>query len=155
MNEIKTVKAANLFPIITDIIEVGQSVRISVSGSSMSPFLHDSVDSVEMSKGEFSSISRGDIVLIRRTGGAYVMHRVYKKEKDCFYMVGDAQQWIEGPLFPEQLVAVVPSVWRKERHISCSNPCWKFLSRFWLLVLPVRHHIFRMVRLLKRLFGPR
>lgn len=155
MREVRKIKSANLFPLVSEILEHGQSSRVSITGSSMYPFLRNEIDSVEMSKGDFSSISRGDIVLIRRTDGAYVMHRVLKKERDCFYIVGDAQQWIEGPLIPEQLIAVVPSVWRKEKHISCSNSCWRALSWFWLLVLPVRHHIFRLARLLKRLFRPR
>lgn len=151
MRNVKTVQNACLFPLVKEIIEQGQSARISVTGSSMYPFLRDTIDSVEMSKGDFDSLARGDIVLIRRYSGAYVMHRVYKKEKDCFYLVGDAQQQIEGPLFPDQIVAAVPSVWRKGKNISCSNPWWRVLSWIWLLLLPFRHYVFRAGRLIKRL----
>ncbi|MFZ3371681.1 MAG: S24/S26 family peptidase, partial [Desulfitobacteriaceae bacterium] len=111
---------------------------------SMYPFLRDEIDSVELAKVSFKQISRGDIVMIRRTDGSYVMHRVFKKNEDCFYMVGDAQQWIEGPLYSNQLVAVVTAVWRQDMYISCSNKWWRLLSWIWLCLRPFRFHIIRV-----------
>lgn len=151
MREIRTIKSADLFPFISEIIEQGQSTRIAVKGSSMYPFLRDSVDSVELAKGCFDSLIKGDIVLIQRTDGTYVMHRVLRKAKDFFYMVGDAQQWVEGPIFSNQLVAVVQGVWRKDKRIDCNNLSWRFLSWWWLLLRPYRYIILRVYRKIRQL----
>lgn len=153
MSGIKKVKAGNLFPLVSDLLEQGQKVKISVSGNSMYPFLRDGIDSVEFAWVSFEEIVRGDIVLIRRTGGDYVMHRVYRKNEKSFYMVGDAQQWIEGPLYPQQLVAVVSAIWRKERRIPCSDSGLKLLVRIWLTLRPCRYIIFRLYRKLLKIFG--
>lgn len=152
MCKIREVKAAaaSIFPLITELFEHGKNSRIAVSGSSMYPFLRDRIDSVELTKGSFERLSVGDIVLIKRTDGSYVMHRIYKTKKDCFFMVGDAQQWIEGPLYPEQLIAVVTAVWRHEKRILCSNRWWRLLSGFWLNLLPFRHLIFYVYRKIRK-----
>lgn len=152
MKDIKMVKAASIFPLISDILEQGQSTRITVSGNSMYPFLRDGIDSVEFSRGSFEDIVRGDIVLIKRTDGYYVMHRVCRKKADCFYMVGDAQQWIEGPLYPEQLIAVVSAIWRKDHCIPCSKWWLKLLANIWLTLRPCRYFILRVYRKLRKIF---
>lgn len=151
MREVIQVKADNIFSLIIELIEMGQSSKISVSGNSMVPLLRDSIDSVELSKGTFDSIKRGDIVMIRRLDGAYIMHRVLRKNENNFFIVGDAQQWIEGPLRPEQIVAVVKTVWRGNKKISCDNLGWRFLCGLWLLLLPFRDKIFKVFGKLNRL----
>lgn len=87
--------------------------------------------------------------MVRRTDGHYVMHRIIRKANDCFFIVGDAQQWIEGPLFPEQLVAVVSVIWRKDKRISCINSWWRLLSRLWLYLRPFRHFLLRAKKKIK------
>lgn len=151
MPEVKRVKSASIFPLISEIIQQGQSIRIIVSGDSMYPLLRDGIDSVELTKGSFEGLSCGDIVMIQRTNGQYIMHRVIRKEADCFYMVGDAQQWIEGPLYPNQLVAVVTALWRKDTHISCSNPILRVYSVTWLFLRPYRYFILRVYKKLLKI----
>lgn len=151
MCEIRKVKAASLFPLISELFEYGKNSRISVSGGSMYPFLRDRIDSVELTKGRFEQLALGDIVLIQRTDGRYVLHRIYRKKKDCFFMVGDAQQWIEGPLYPEQLLAVVTAIWRKDKRIACSNMWWRLLSWLWLFLRPFRYSILKVYRKIRKL----
>ncbi|HWP97017.1 MAG TPA: S24/S26 family peptidase [Syntrophomonadaceae bacterium] len=150
MGQVSKIKAVDLFPFISELIEGGKSARILVSGSSMTPFLRDQTDSVEFSKVSFTDIARGDIVLIQRVDGAYVMHRVYRKRRDCFYIIGDAQEWIEGPLNPDQLVALVTAIWRKDKRIPCSNLVWRLLCKLWLYLRPFRYFIFRVYGFLRR-----
>lgn len=150
MNKINRVKSEYLFPVIIELIQNNQKATITVTGNSMSPFLKEIRDRVELSATSFNEIKRGDIVLIRRKTGYHVMHRVYKKEKDCFFMVGDAQEWIEGPLYPDQLIAIVKRVWRKNREISCDNIIWKFLSLLWLYLRRYRYTIFKINKMFKQ-----
>jgi len=151
MNKVNRVKSEYLFPVIIELLNNNQKATITVTGNSMSPFLKEVRDRVELSATSFDEIKRGDIVLIRRVTGCYVMHRVYKKEKDCFYMVGDAQEWIEGPLYPNQLIAIVKRVWRKNREISCDNIIWKSLSLLWLCLRNHRYTIFKINNVIKQL----
>jgi signal peptidase I len=151
MHKVETIKSNKFFYVIQYLLKDGLSIRITVTGMSMYPFLREYIDSIELSPANFQNISYGDIILIKRTTGEYVLHRILKKEEDCFYMVGDAQQWVEGPLYPEQLIAVVTAVWRKDKKIECSNFWWKFLSKTWLRLLPLRHLFIRLYRLLKKI----
>ena len=144
MGEVKKIKAVEIFTLVSEIIAQGQSTRIGVTGTSMYPFLRDSVDSVEFSRADFNALARGDIVLIRRTDGAYVMHRIIKASEQNIYIIGDAQQWIEGPIYPDQLIAVVSAVWRKDNRILCSSWWWKIMSEVWLILRPFRNLIFRV-----------
>lgn len=141
-----------MFPIINEIFGRGGRVRITVTGSSMLPFLRENIDSVELSAIEFDDIRRGDIVLILRDTGEYILHRILRKEKNCFYMVGDAQQRIEGPLRPDQLLAFASAIWRGEYRIECSALWWRVLTIIWLIIRPLRSYIFRFYRLSKRLY---
>jgi len=152
MCEVRYVESKHMFPVINEILSNQGKARITVTGMSMYPFLREFTDSVELSSSNFCSIVRGDVVIILRDSGEYVMHRVVKKQKDYFYMVGDAQQWIEGPLLPDQLIAIVTSVWRNDKLISCSSFWWKLLSHTWLLLLPFRRYIIRAHSLVRRAF---
>ena len=151
MSEMKQVKAADLFKLVDELFEMDSRVWITVTGTSMYPFLKGSRDSVELSKIAFESLKRGDIVLIKRDSGDYVLHRVLKKKKDCFYIIGDAQQWVEGPLMPAQLLAVVTKLKRKKRTFDCSSPLVKTAVWIWLMLIPFRYMIFKLGRLLLRL----
>jgi len=113
----------------------------------MYPFLRDGLDCVELSACSFDTAKKGDIVLIQRKTGEYVLHRILCKKKSVFYIIGDAQQWIEGPLEKEQLIAVVSAIRRGKRTISCSNFIWKLLSFLWLGVIPIRYKLLKGIRL--------
>jgi hypothetical protein len=153
MREVKQVKANQMFPVIMEIFLNQSRVLIAVTGMSMYPFLRENIDSVELSNSSYENICYGDIVLILRESGEYVLHRVLKKEIDCFYMIGDAQMWIEGPLYPNQLIAVVTAVCRKDKKIECSNFWWKLLSLVWLKLIPFRSVLIRLYRCLGNVSG--
>lgn len=144
MKEIKLVKSNVIFPIIKELLSKGNSVRITVTGTSMYPFLRENIDSVELSPIYFKVIKRGDIVMIERDSGEYVMHRVIRKAESCFYIVGDAQQWIEGPIRIDQLIGKVSFIWRKDQKINCNKILWRLLSSLWLILLPARSRIIRL-----------
>jgi len=112
----------------------------------MYPFLRECIDSVELQKPDYASLKRLDIVLIKRNNGAYVLHRVCKKDNNCFYMVGDNQYVKEGPLYPDQLVAVVSAVIRGQKRIPCDSTLWMMLSRLWLFCLPLRRFMMKAYR---------
>lgn len=151
MLRVELIKSSKMFPVIQELLKEGKRVQLPVTGTSMHPFLMEERDSVELSATLFSEIKQGDIVLILRKNGQYILHRVTNKTDSCFHIVGDAQQEIEGPLYPNQLIAVVTSVLRKKKHIQCSNLWWKVVSYVWLKLLPFRYSIMRIYRFMLKL----
>jgi signal peptidase len=151
MQKLKLVKSEFIFPVIKDILDKGTSTRITVTGMSMYPFLRENIDSVELSKVDFSDIRRGDIVMVLRDTNEYVMHRVIKVEENWLYIVGDAQQFIEGPLRSNQIVAKITAVWRKDKKIDSLNLWWNLLSKMWMMLLHFRVFIIKSYGTLRRL----
>lgn len=151
MREIRKIKSAEIFPLIKELLRDDRKAWITVTGMSMYPFLREDKDSVELSAASIGLIKKGDIVLIKRVSDEYILHRVLEKEKESFYIIGDAQQWIEGPLKPEQLIAVVTAVKRKNHQFSCQNKLWKLLVGIWINIIPLRNLILKGIRVLAKI----
>ena len=69
------------------------------------------------------------------------MHRICKVKKEGYYLVGDAQQEIEGPIERECIFAVVLRVRRKGKWIGAEDFWWKFFAVVWIRVIPFRRFI--------------
>lgn len=63
-------------------------------------------------------LQKGDIVFFRRKSGQFVMHRIWKIRPEGYYIVGDAQTQIEGPVKREQIFALITKVRRKEKWLE-------------------------------------
>ena len=138
MPKIVSSSAEEVFTLTRECVKNGQSVRLAVKGDSMKPFLRSEIDSVELAAVDFNTLHTNDIVLIRRTTGEYILHRVFEKQKTYFHILGDAQTTPEGPIYQEQLLAKVISVWRGDVPIQCSSFAWQTLGIFWTNLLPLR-----------------
>lgn len=150
MCEVKKIKSAEMFPVIKEILEGGGRAWITVTGMSMYPFLREEDDCVELSPASIDTIKRGDIVLIQRVTGEYILHRVLRRKKESFYIIGDAQQWVEGPLMPEQLIAVVTAVKKNKLQFTCQNKFWQLLVTIWINIIPLRHLFLKGIRFLAK-----
>ena len=132
------VPAEKLFPLIEELLIGGQDVVINARGNSMYPLIRDVKDSVKLTAATYGAIKKGDVTLIQRDDGVYVIHRVCKKTPVSFYMVGDRQRGIEGPLRPDQLIALVDEVRRGGRTIRRGSLLWSLYAHIWLILRPVR-----------------
>lgn len=119
------------------LVESGQAVSMCIAGSSMAPFLVDGRDSIYFRTPD-RPLRRGDMVFYQRKTGQYVMHRIIRVCSAGYYLVGDAQQAIEGPIAPEQIFALVTQVQRKGKWIDSHDFWWKFFASLWLTLLPIR-----------------
>lgn len=105
----------------------------------------------------FSRLKRGDVVLYRRDKtddadkGILVLHRIWQRKGDRFYLVGDNQKEIEGPLRPDQIRGIMVAMIRKDRKISVKNPVYRVLTGIWLVMRPVRPAISKTVAKIKRI----
>lgn len=119
-----------------------QVLPITPQGSSMFPFFMGNRDVLYIARVN-EPLKRGDIALYRRDDGTYVVHRVYRVKTGSpnisYFMLGDHQTWIEGPLSEKQILGVVKYYERKNKKIVCSeNVRYRLLWNIWLLLRPVR-----------------
>ena len=123
--------------VLRELVEEGREVSLLVSGSSMSPFLAHQRDYIYFKKPD-RELRKGDMVFYQRRTGQYVMHRIWKVKNDQYYMVGDAQQEIEGPLDRDQIFALITKVQRKGKWIEPGDFWWEFFEKVWISIVPVR-----------------
>ena len=115
-----------------------------VTGGSMNPFLIQGRDTVYLSRLERPA-RRGDMLLYQRAGGQYVLHRVWKAEKDgTFTMVGDAQTELEPGIREDQIIAIVTSVVRKGKPMAPGGFWWEFFEKVWIRMVPLRPLFWRV-----------
>lgn len=122
---------------LKEMIEQNMDVSIVISGNSMSPFLVNQRDVIYLSKIN-RKLKKGDFVLYQRLSGQYVVHRIVKVKKSGYYLAGDNQIAIEGPILDKQIFGLVTKVKRKGKWIEAGNFWWEFFEHVWIWVLPWR-----------------
>ncbi|MCQ2507305.1 MAG: S24/S26 family peptidase [Dorea sp.] len=133
--------------ILKEIAETGKEVSLMVSGCSMNPFLGDKRDMISFTRPD-RELRRGDMVFYQRADGQYVMHRICRVKQDGYYITGDAQTEIEGPVQREQIFGLVQKVCRKGRWIGPEDFWWRFFAHVWIRLIPLRPMILKMYKLI-------
>lgn len=133
--------------VLKEMVEQGLEVSMTISGTSMEPFLLHNRDKIYFRKPD-GTIKKGDMVFYQRETGAYVMHRVMKV-KQQYYMAGDHQTFLEGPIEKKQIFAKVVSVERDGVWLTEEDKLWKFYAVWWRRLFWVR----KVVNKLKRIIG--
>ena len=122
---------------LKQLIEVGHEVVITVAGWSMEPFLRNAQDRVLIKK-PVAPLRSGDIVFYQRETGQFVLHRIYKKKPEGYYLKGDHLLDVEGPIAEAAIFAIVAEVERNRRWISTEALSWKTACALWRMLYPVR-----------------
>ena len=113
------------------------ALPLVISGNSMSPFLVHGRDTVYLSRLDRPA-KKGDVLLYKRESGAYILHRVYKVEKDSYTMVGDAQTQLEQGIRQDQIIAIMTSALRKGKLQKKGSFWWEFFEKLWIRIIPLR-----------------
>lgn len=150
----KKVDTMEYVSVLRGLVEDGKEVSMLVAGGSMSPFLGHERDYIYFKK-PAGPILRGDMVFYQRRTGQYIMHRVWKVKNNQYYMVGDAQTEIEGPLEREQIFAVITKVKRKGKWIEPGDFWWEFFEKVWIRIVPMRRFLIRAYGIVYKLKGKR
>ena len=145
----KKVDTFEYVSVLKELVEEGREVSMLISGSSMSPFLCHGRDQVYF-KAPDRPLRVGDMVFFQRRSGQYVLHRICKVKDGSYYIVGDAQTEIEGPVSREQIFALVTRVQRKGRLLGPGNFWWEFFARVWIRLIPLRPVLVRIYGLFHR-----
>lgn len=136
---------------IEKLLSEGNNVKIKPQGWSMYPLIVYGRDKVIIEPPVAKRYKRGEVVLYRRKTGILVLHRIYKTDSKGYYMVGDNQTEIEGPIKHSQIKGQMAAVVRKDRVIPVSSPCYKIYSKLWLILRPVRPLISKIVHKIKNI----
>lgn len=150
--EKKTINTREYVGLLKQLVEEGESVSMRIVGSSMSPFLIHDRDLITFKAPE-RELKKGDMVFFQRESGQYVMHRIYAVKPDGYYMVGDAQAEIEGPIRREQIFAVIIKVRRKGKWMEPGDFWWNFFERVWINIIPFRKVVTVFYSLVYKLRG--
>lgn len=134
---------------IKEMIELDYEVTTPVVGWSMHPFLRNEKDRVLLKKPD-CPLAVGDIVFYQRKTGQYVLHRIYKKRFDGYYMAGDHLFELEGPIKENAIFAKVIEVEREKRWISTNAWFWKMAGWLWRFVFPVRKIYYEIKKAIRK-----
>ncbi len=142
MNHTRQVDTASYVGMLKELIEEGHQVTMTISGSSMAPFLISARDQVILQKPR-KEPRPGDIVFFTRDTGQYVLHRIHHIGKDGYYIIGDNQTQMEGPVAKEAVFAVVVAVIRKGIRYEKGDFWWWFFAQFWRRNIWLRRKMMR------------
>ena len=151
-HRVRVVDPAQMIEPLLDLLDEVQAVPLVISGGSMSPFLINGRDTVYLSKIS-RPLKKGDMVLYRRAGGAYVLHRIFKVEDGSYTMVGDAQTYLESGIRPDQSCAIVTAACRKDKLLQKGSFWWDFFEIVWIRLVPLRPALKNMYSFVKQLLG--
>lgn len=136
----KRVDTKEYVSVLRELVEEGNEVSLLISGSSMSPFLIHERDYIYFKKPE-RELKKGDMVFYQRTNGQFVMHRIWKVKPEGYYILGDAQIEIEGPILRHQIFALIVQVKRKGKMIKPGDFWWEFFEHMWINMIPLRTYV--------------
>lgn len=145
----RTIDTNEYVTVLRELTEQGKEVSVLISGNSMAPFLCHQRDMICFEKPK-GLLRKGDMVFYQRENGQFLMHRIYRVTRQGYYLVGDAQRVIEGPLKEEQIFAVITKVKRKGHWIGPGNFVWEFFEHIWIRMVPARHLFMALYRRLCR-----
>lgn len=134
--------------VLKEMVDQGMEVSMTVSGTSMEPFLIHNQDRIYFQKPK-GPIKKGDMVFFQRKTGEYVMHRIMRVRDHQYYLAGDHQTFLEGPIEESRIFAKVVSVERAGVWLSEDDRVWRFYAVWWRRLFWVR----KVVNKLKRIIG--
>ncbi len=133
-----------------ELLGQGRTIQFQPIGYSMYPLFVPGRDQAVVAPVRDMVPRRGDVVLYRRDGGILVLHRIWKRRRDGFYLVGDNEHKIEGPLRRDQIKGILVGVVRKGRYFSVNHLLYRCASGIWLWLRPFRPYLARLVSCCKR-----
>lgn len=124
------------FEEIDRMLQSGHSVTMRAKGNSMFPFIRDERDSVVLQRSKNMAV--GSIILARLQNGSYVLHRVYRLEKEEIVLMGDGNLYATERCRRNEVVGVAVKIIRDGRQVDCTSRKELFKAWVWRKLLPVR-----------------
>ena len=108
---------------LEQLLRDGNIIRIKPQGYSMYTLFIPGRDEALIHQTTSTDCRRNDVVLYRRDRSILVLHRIDKITEEGFFMVGDNQWEIEGPLRSDQIIGKLKIVTaqRQEQQVRCQR----------------------------------
>lgn len=135
---------AQFFEEIDRMLQSGHSVTMRAKGNSMFPFIRSERDSVVLQRKQ--EITVGSIVLARLQNGSYVLHRVYRLEKEAVVLMGDGNLYATERCRRNEVVGVVTQIIRDGQQVDCTSRKECFKVWVWRKLLPMRRGLLFVAR---------
>lgn len=149
INENAEYSANDVLPVVEECLSLGSDVRMRVSGISMTPLLHNTRDTVVISRVDVPK--KYDIVLYKRPGGQYVLHRIVGKKKGSFVMAGDFETEKEYPVARDMIIGRVVSFCRNGKEYAPDDFVIKLYSIIWVFIMPLRQYVLWALNAFRRI----
>lgn len=106
----------------------------TTSGDSMEPLLHDRRQTVVLKPLEGGErAARGDVILVKRGDGHYVLHRVVRVLPDGGYLTrGDNRLHRDPPVPEEQVLARFDGYYHGTDYVPVDSPRYRAYLLFWV-----------------------
>lgn len=118
-------------------LDIHGSLIYRFRGSSMKPMLRQDKDIFTVIKKTEERCKKYDVVLYRR-GKQYVLHRIVKVQPDGYIILGDNCMYKEQNIRDADIIGVLVSFCRNNKTISVNNLWYRFYSRIWCCLCPLR-----------------
>lgn len=136
---------------IEQLLRDGNIIKIKPQGYSMYPLFVPDRDEALIRQVPTDSLRRGDVILYRRDHSILVLHRICRITPEGFYLAGDNQAKIEGPLRSDQVRGKLIAFVRNGKEIPVTSLRYRLLSSLWLLMFPLRPLCFRLSAFIRKL----
>lgn len=115
----------------------------TVVGMSMQPLLKQRRDIVDIRAKGAERFHKYDVVLYK-SGGRYVLHRILKVRPDDYVIAGDHNTFLEYGITDEQILGVMTRIIRDGKERSLSSWKYKAYVHLWCDFYPIRMAILRV-----------
>lgn len=148
--EVRRIPMEQLGPLLEEQLRGGHAI-LPVTGHSMLPMLQGGRDVVWLIPLDRAP-ERGDVLLYRRAGGQYVLHRLIRMmDEDTCLCCGD-NQWQRELVPAANVKARVDRFCRGGKWIDCNgNKAYRLYMNIWTVLFPVRRPIIAARRVSGRL----
>ncbi len=119
----------------------------NTTGVSMRPLFKTHRDVAVLKKTD-RTLKKYDIVLYTGASHKYILHRIIGVREECFIIRGD-NTFVKEYVSRDRVLAYLVSFNRKGKHHTVDEFGYKFYSRFWNLIYPVRY----LAHLMRRALG--
>ena len=134
---------------IEEMLKSGCPFPLTVTGTSMAPFLKNGRDTVWLVP--YTGARRGKIIFFRRSDGSFVLHRIRKIRADGTLTVnGDSQRWMES-VTPGQIAAEVSAITHRGKKRDASSFLIRLRDTLWYPTRPFRPALVKCSSAVKRL----
>lgn len=145
---------AAFIPHVRNLIEEGRTVRFRAMGWSMRPMIEHARDEVLLGGYGDDTPQRYDVVLAEVGKGHYVLHRIMQIDGDHYTLQGDGNACGVEHCTRANIIAKAIAFYRKGKAepLYTNSRTWRYYSRTWVALLPMRRILLALYRRWLRLF---